>query len=120
MTDSDSWSVDRLAANNLLAHLGLEATADKVEWVEQHFARHRRTAMDWAAQRVHASIIDRFEAAAGDYFRHRSEAWTEGFRFAEQEVAGLTARDLLKTDTGQAQSKGQILRSLVRHARRSV
>ncbi|HJT38713.1 MAG TPA: hypothetical protein VJ762_00115 [Sphingobium sp.] len=120
MTDSDSWSVDRLAANNLLAHLGLEATADTLERVERHFAQHRRTAMEWATQRVHATIIDRFEAASQDYFLHHSEEWTEGFRFAEQQVAGMTARDLLQTDPGQPQSKGQILRHLVRHARRSL
>ena len=119
MDESNAWSVDRIAASNLLTNLQLEASAANLERVERHFAQHRQSAMEWAAKRAQSSIIEQVEAAARRYFPHHSGDWAAGFCCAEQQIATIGAREMLQVETGKAASKGQILRRLVRHARKS-
>ena len=68
MDESNVWSMDRLAAANLLADLRLEPNDANLERVERHFAQHRLAAMEWAAKRAQSSIIARVEAASARYF----------------------------------------------------
>lgn len=118
MDDSDILSGDRVAASNLLIHLRVEATQATLDLAARHFAKHRQTAMEWAAQRAQASILDCFEDSSQRYFPHHDEKWSEGFRCAEQQIASMTIRYMLQLDVGKAQTKGQILRRLVRHSRK--
>lgn len=117
MGDSIDWSMDRVAAHSLLVHLKLEATADNLELVAEHFARHRKTAFEWAAERVHAYIVGKLESASMIYFARESAEWSEGFRFAEQQIFTTTADDLLQLGSNRKQTRGQILRGMVRRAR---
>jgi hypothetical protein len=117
MDESNVWSMDRLAAANLLADLRLEPNDANLERVERHFAQHRLTAMEWAAKRAQSSIIARVEAASARYFPHHGEEWAAGFCCAEQQIATVGSVEMLQIDTGKAASKGQILRRMVRQAR---
>ena len=119
MDEPNMWSVDRIAASNLLTDLQLEASTANLERVERHFARHRQTAMECAAKRAQSSIIEQVETASRRYFPQHNEDWAAGFCCAEQQIATIGAREMLQIETGKAQSKGQILRYLVRHARKS-
>ncbi|MET0137463.1 MAG: hypothetical protein ABW039_02910 [Sphingobium sp.] len=118
MSDMRAWSMDRLAAVNLLADLGQEPTPDNLAKATRHFADHRHHAIGWAAERVHGAIIDRLEAsAASSDFRHDSAERGDGFRLAQQQVMTVRPRDLLQLAPDQQRSRGQILRGLVRRAR---
>ena len=117
MDDSNAWNVDRLAANNLLAELKLEATDERIDSVVSHFARHRQAAYAWAAERVHAGMIARLETASMENFASQSEEWGNGFRFAEHEINMLTPTELLESQNEQVPSAGQLMRSLIRQAR---
>ena len=117
MDESEIWSVDRLAASNLLARLQLEATPDTLAQAERQLAEHRRTAMEWAAERAHASMVTALEDASQRYFPDRREDWCAGYRCAEQQAAAMTVPAMLRLTQGKAATKGQILRRLVRRAR---
>jgi len=117
MDDSSVWSMDRLAAANLLTELRLESSEANLEHAERHFARHRMTAMEWAAKRVQSSMIARVEAASARYFPHHSEEWAAGFCCAEQQIATVGSAEMLQIDAGKAATKGEILRRMVRRAR---
>lgn len=120
MDDGSSWSVDRVAASNLLAELKLEADEDQIARVAQHFARHRQDAIGWAGERAKERMIQRLENASTRSFIRENEAWTSGFRAAEHEVLTMDAEDLLNLGPDQLRSKGQILRTMVRQAKRSL
>ena len=111
------WSIDRLAANTLLAALNVSDPAEVVEQVAEMFARHRECAHAWAAERVQASAIRKLESASQELFDRHSAEWTDGFRAAEAQIVAASPRDLLETNVGKAQSTGQILRKLVSSAR---
>lgn len=117
MSDSTAWSMDRLAAQNLLARLNVETTAGNLELAAEHFARHRDDAIGWAAERAHARMVKALEAAGPMHFSNRSEDWAEGFRFAEHQVATILPEELLDLGPARIRSKGQVLRALVRQAR---
>lgn len=117
MTESRIWSVDRVAATDLLTRLGLDASDDRMTLVADHFARHRSSACEWAATRIQGNVLQRLEDEAVDQLQHRSDAWADGFRSAEQAVATLSQSELLGIRDLRARTKGQMLRSMVRQAR---
>lgn len=117
MGDSTFWSVDQLAARNLLASLKMEATDANLELAAQHFARHRQGCIEWAAERVHSNIVRSLEGASTMYFERKSGEWTDGFRSAEHHVATLTPDNLLELAPQRTRTTGQVLRAMVRHAR---
>ena len=117
MTDTRCWEIDRLAARRLLSRLGIEAPNTVVEEVAIAFAEHRADVQQWTANRVQSSIIDALEARSIQDFPQMDANWASGFIAAEQTVARLSKNELLDQPYGKAQSKGQVLRSLVRGAR---
>lgn len=119
MTQGRYWSVDELAARKLLAMLELEETEARVGQVARHFAEHRLSIAGWAADRVHAGMVRELEDIPSSIFAAHSEDWARGFRNAEERLLTTSPRDLLEIEPEQSRSQGQILRSMVRQARRS-
>ena len=117
MGDSNFWSMDRLAATNLLASLKVDSSAETLDLVTEHFARHRQSSIGWAAERAHSHITHKLEAASTLYFAERSEEWADGFRYAEQQIATTMPEELLELGPDRTRTKGQVLRALVRQAR---
>lgn len=117
MSESTFWSMDRLAAHNLLASLKVAATESNLEIAARHFARHRESAIEWAAERTHSSMVRRLEAGSTMYFDRHDAEWTDGYRFAEQQVSTMLPKDLLDLGPDRMRTKGQVLRALVRQAR---
>lgn len=114
--DAITWSMDELAAANMLGELGIDPTTENLARAAAHFARHRRYVAGWAAQRVHADMVSRLEQAAMSHDARPQEAWREGFRFAQHQL--MTAHPSQSLDEPDpAPSKGQILRGLLRRAR---
>jgi len=117
MDHATHWSVDQLAASNLLAQLKLDASDELTDLITRHFAAHRRSLVSWAAERTQSTIIEAMEAAAPTLFAHRDEAWIRGFNQAEEIIATLQPKALLDLDPGVPRSKGQYLRSMIRQSR---
>jgi len=122
MNDSDIWTVDRLAAQNLLADLKmadlkLETTTGILEQLADHFARHRQSAHGWAAGQAHSTAIRMLETASMEYSARKSEEWRSGYRCAEEQLFTTTPEELLDLGPERTRSKGQILRTLVRRAK---
>lgn len=117
MTESHIWSVDRIAAGNLLISLGVKLDPADELLIAEHFARHRQDAHEWAAERARDRIVSKLEAASLELCPRSSDDWSQGFQRAEQMVLTMTPNELIGTDVGKARSKGQVLRALVRHAR---
>lgn len=117
MGNGKSWSADQLAARNLFTSLNIKASVQDIENAAEHFARHRQSFLIWAAQRAHSYIVKKLEAASLTYFPHRASDWTDGFRFAEQQIASMMPQELLDLGPIQTTSKGQLLRQLLREAR---
>jgi hypothetical protein len=117
MDHATHWSVDRLAAGNLLAQLKLDASDDLIDLVTRHFSEHRRNMVEWAAERVHDNVVRALEDASTGSFSYRSEDWVRGFQHAEALVLGMPPRELLQLEADNVRSKGQILRTMVRQSR---
>lgn len=117
MIERGVWSVDRVAASNLLAHMGLPSTGEAVDQVASHLAQHRYSAYSWAAERVRESIIQRLASASMNLFHRKSDIWTEGFCNAEQMVMGISPEEALGLEPVRGRTKGQVLRAMVRKAR---
>tara|TARA_A100001391_G_scaffold46046_2_gene27208 strand:+ start:87355 stop:87732 length:378 start_codon:yes stop_codon:yes gene_type:complete len=111
------WEIDRLAARRLLDRLKIEATTASVEEAAMEFARHRMEVEQWAANRVQSTVIGALEAQSMHVFVQMDDKWANGFRAAEETVARLSTNELLDQPRGSVQSKGQVLRSMVRGAR---
>lgn len=119
MTDSEVWSVDRLAARNLFARLKMEATPDALALAERQFAEHRATTMEWTAERARAIILASLEEASQSHFPHQVEQWCAGYRRAEQQVSAVQVHQMMQLSRGKPPTKGQILRQMVRRARKA-
>lgn len=117
MTESKVWSVDRIAAGNLLLSLGLKLDPDDESLIAEHFARHRRDAQEWGAERARDQIMRKLETASLELCHRSSDDWSQGFQRAEQMVMTMTPNELTGAEVGKARSKGQVLRALVRHAK---
>lgn len=118
MSESDIWSVDRIAANNLGLSLGLTFNKDQIERIADHFALHRLRAAQWAAERTHSNIVHRLEDESMHLAQQHDEEWTQGYMRAEQIVMTMSAGELLDIEHHEPKSKGQILRAMVRQAKR--
>jgi len=117
MTESYIWSVDSIAAGNLLLSLGLKLCPEQELMIAEHFARHRRDAHEWAAERARDRIVSKLETASLELGPRSSDDWSQGFQRAEQTVLTMTPDDLVGAEVGKARSKGQVLRALVRRAK---
>lgn len=118
MSESDIWSVDRIAANNLGVSLGVTFNKDQIERIADHFALHRLRAAQWAAERTHANIVQVLETESLRLAQQHDEEWSQGFMRAEQAVMTIATGDLLGVERHEPKSKGQILRAMVRQAKR--
>jgi len=118
MAESQIWSVDRIAAANLMNDLGVDATADRIEQVARHFARQRRAACQWAAERVHGTILEGLERESLGLLLDHDDQWADGFHRAEQMVMTMIPEELLGAEPRPERTKGQFLRTMVRNARR--
>lgn len=118
MTESHIWSVDRIAAANLLKNLAIEATEEQMERVAGHFARHRRAANEWTAERVHNAVLEGLERDSVELLHRSSDAWADGFHRAEQLVIAMDPQELLGIGQPPERSRGQFLRAMARGARR--
>lgn len=118
MDHATHWGVDKLAASNLLAQLKIDASDDLIDLVTRHFSEHRRNLVSWAAERTQSAIIEEMESAAPSLFTHHDEQWIRGFSQAEEIIYTLEPKALLDLDPEVPRSQGQILRSMVRQARR--
>jgi hypothetical protein len=117
MTGLRSWSVDELAANRLVAELELVATDDTVAQIAHHFAQHRRSMMEWAAQRIRDNMREALESASTSNFSRHGDAWVSGFNRAEELLLTLSPAELLSLEREQPRSQGQYLRQMIREAR---
>ena len=117
MTDTRFWEIDRLAAQRLLGRLEIDAPPGMVETVATAFAEHRMDVQQWAANRAQSQMIGALEAQSVQEFGQKDARWADGFIAAEQLVSRLSTSELLGQPYGTSQSKGQILRSMVRGTR---
>lgn len=117
MGDITGWSVDRLAANNLLAALGVDATEERLDIAARHFSLHRETAMSLAAERARTQAIRALEQGSADRLADEPPQWGDGYRYAEEIIARLAPDDWMDMGPARARTKGQILRTLMRSAR---
>jgi len=113
--------VDRLAASRLLVRLNLASSPEVIEIVGQEFAAHRETTATGLVARVHQRIVDVLERCSIELLSSRSTSgeWAEGFACAEQAIAELEPEELLDEAPDMQLSKGQMLRYLIRSARKS-
>lgn len=118
MSESRCWEVDRLAARRLLSRLKIEAIPALVEEVAVLFAEHRKDSEHRVAGQVQSRLIRELEARSMQEFGRMNDYWANGFRAAEEVVASLSSNELLDQPSGKARSKGQVLRSIVRDARK--
>lgn len=118
MSESQCWEIDRMAARRLIGRLGVAATPETVEEVAAEFASHRLEVEQWVADRVQSYVIGMLEARSIEEFGRMDERWSDGFRTAEELVARLQSEDLLGQPVSEAKSKGQLLRSMMRTARK--
>lgn len=118
MSESRCWEVDRIAARRLLDRLKINATSAVVEEVAVEFAEHRKDVEQWVAGRVQSKFVKLLEARSMQDFAQMGDDWANGFRAAEELVATLSETEMLDQPIGKARSKGQVLRSMVRVARR--
>ncbi|MGD9811965.1 MAG: hypothetical protein AB7U35_11640 [Sphingobium sp.] len=120
MSNSSIWGVDRVAAGNLAASLGLQLSEQDAERVAAHFARHRTGSYEWVARRVQANIIQMLEAASARLFDRNRAEWSDGFRNAEMVIHTAAPDELLGIESSEARSKGQVLRTMVRRAKAEI
>jgi|GEM_PF-1523383 len=118
MTELRFWEIDRLAASRLLVRLEIEATPTIVEEVAIEFAQHRQDVERWVAERVQSQIVSKLEERSKRDFARMDESWNSGFSAAEELIATLMTNELLDQPYGKAPSKGQMLRSMVKEARK--
>ncbi|WP_341713640.1 hypothetical protein [Erythrobacter sp.] len=118
MGESQCWEVDRLAARTLLDRLKIEATPATVEQLEIGLAEHRRNSEVWVAGRVQSRCVKELEDRSMQDFTRMDDNWRNGFMAAEEIVATLSIDALLDQPRGEARSKGEVLRSMVRDARK--
>lgn len=118
MSELRCWEIDRLAASRLLGRLEIETTPAIVEEVAMEFAQHRSDVEQWVADRVQSRIVSELEERSKRDFGRMDENWNNGFSAAERLVATLMPNELLDQPYGKALTKGQVLRSMMREARK--
>lgn len=118
MGDAHYWEVDRMAAAELLATLKEHPEAEWGVIAAEAIAKTRRQSYEWAAQRVRQSALAVLEREASGAFQHKEATWTDGFRHAEKCLMATSPTQLLGVTTRPAPTKGQVLRALLRSAKR--
>lgn len=113
--------VDRLAASRLLTRLNLASSPEVIQIVGQEFAAHRETEAAGLVARVHQRIVAALERCSIEVLSSRpsSAEWAEGFACAEQAVAVLEPEELCDEMPDMQVSKGQMLRFMIRSARKA-
>jgi hypothetical protein len=120
MGDGSVWEIDRLAAAELLALLRVAPEADWANLAAKAFSKSRLQSYEWAARRVHESAIKALEAESIETFERKDPIWTDGFRHAEECLMAQSPSELLEVVVRPPRSKGQVLRSLFRAAKRGA
>lgn len=120
MGDGSVWEIDRLAAAELLALLRVTPEADWAILAAKAFSKSRLQSYEWAARRVHESVIKTLEAESIETFERKEPVWTDGFRHAEECLMAKSPSELLEVAVRPSKSKGQVLRSLFRTAKREA
>jgi hypothetical protein len=120
MGDGSVWEIDRLAAAELLALLRVTPEADWGKLAAKAFSKSRLQSYEWAARRVHDSVIKTLETESVETFERKEPIWTDGFRHAEECLMSKTPAELLEVVARPSKSKGQVLRSLFRTAKRGA
>ena len=117
MSDPGLWDIDRVAAGELATALRAELDGERLGLVAELFARHRESALEWAAKRAQGQVLRTLEAAVIERAGRMSDSWAEGVAFAEQKVAAMPVSEILGIVPGRTRSFGQVLRSMLRTAR---
>lgn len=120
MGDGSVWEIDRLAAAELLALLRVAPEAEWDNLAAKAFSKSRLQSYEWAARRVHESAIKALEAESIETFERKDPVWTDGFRHAEECLMAKSPSELLEVVDRPPKSKGQVLRSLFRSAKREA
>lgn len=118
MSESDIWSVDRIAASNLVVNLGMAFKPEQIERIANHFALHRQNSAKWVAERVHSNIVKALEEEAIRLSQRHGDEWSQGYMRAEQVMMTLPINAMMDIERHEPKSKGQILRAMVRQAKR--
>ncbi|MDE2403963.1 MAG: hypothetical protein KGM17_04515 [Sphingomonadales bacterium] len=119
MSDRAYWDVDKVAAIRLLGSFGIEVTPASIGRAAEQFAEHREWAANWSLERAHDAMIRKLENGAMDRFASKSDDWASGYSFAEMQVASMSPAELAGREQAGTLSKGRILRSMLRQARRA-
>lgn len=120
MGDGSVWEIDRLAAAELLALMRVTPEADWAILAARAFSKSRLQSCEWAARRVHEAVIKTLEAESIETFDRKEPVWTDGFRHAEECLMAKSPSELLEVVVRPSRSKGQVLRSLLRTAKREA
>jgi len=112
-------AVDRLTASRIIAALGVKTSDAHVEAVARQLSEHREDGETWGAKQARDRVSQAIANHLLNRSHHHSEEWCDGLREAEMLVSTLTQDDILNVDQGHAPSRGTILRSMIRNARKN-
>ena len=112
-------AVDRLSASRIIIALGLEPNEEQLESVARHLSEHRENGENWGSKQARDKVSQAIANHLLNRSHHHSEEWCDGLREAEMLVSTLTQDDILEVDNGHAPSRGTILRSMIRNARKN-
>lgn len=118
MTDSGVWTVDQLAAARVVRELNLSLSAHDTERLAELLADHRFDALDFAISRARVTVSDAIRDVL-DRNRHKSGEWSDGCRSAEMAILTEMSGAIQNLKPKRTRSKGQVIRSLIRQARRN-
>lgn len=118
MVSTTAWETDRIAARKVLAVLGLPPESELIDAAVQVMTQHREQSMEYAAERIQAHIVRQLETEGPQRFIRESEDWARGFNYAEELLITATPADLLEIAPAPPRSKGQLLRTMIRAARK--
>lgn len=118
MAESHVGHIDQIAAALLVRDIGLVLDGEQMGELERHLAKHRTSTLDLAVSRIQARISDAILRLVGEAQAYRSGDWSNGCRSAEAAVLAITSDVLYEIRPREARSKGQILRAMLRQARK--
>jgi hypothetical protein len=120
MSSLKTWMVDETAASVLGIELGLDLNTEQLRIIAKHMAEHRITAFEWAAVRIPTSILSRLHKARLQEYERRDAGWSDGNMAAQETILTMTSEDLLDIPAPVKTSKGHILRTMIRQARKTL
>lgn len=110
-------SVDEVAAQNLLLALGLEADEVRLADAVEHMRAHRVAAERFDAVKAREELLSRMETAFMERAHPQDDGWSAGYAAAEREALNWAAERGHGASPAVPQTKGAILRSLIRAAK---